>query len=1287
MFLLITITIPFELTTTFVKAVAMMNVVHIFLLDTFFYFSLLGGQKMSAESKIILEPLTPILLDDEQKEKLNYKNYESVLDTIMASEKLCNIALAGPYGAGKSTIMNTYEQEHKDINAIHISLAKFNDEDVDNTQAKLINQIIHQIEPKLIPQTQFKVKRIVSGWKVGTFSIVVFVFLFSMLYLFNVPQTQVVEGSKTSLFNMFWTYKLNIVMLVLVVISSFVLLAAVMNAQFKKPLIKAIQLDKSQIDLVETEGTEDNSKEKFDKYMDEIIYLFQRSKTDVLVIEDLDRFSDVNIFYELRQINFLLNQKCTEKKNKKYTKKKVKFVYMVRDELFQASEERTKFFDIIVPIVPVMDNSNSYELLKKMMGEEWLKKLDKTYLKTICLHIRDYRILKNIYNEFQIYYYQLRIEERQYEPMKLFAMITYKNLWPADYAELQQGKGSVFKALDEIGNLRDLKIKKLKLDIDDLREEEKATQEEWTESLDELDAIFFQKYFNNNSAGFYVIDGKNEYDFASRKEFIHALKEADTAEWRTCNDYSYPRSTSVSKEKIEKYFADLNGDEEYAVRKRRLQARTENGTSYLKEKMEEKEQEIRNVGEAQVKELTADGFPENISSLFPTEMEIIKVFLQDEMIAADYADYMTYFYPYSITDEERKYLNKVFARTNDEEQAEIEIVHPALVIEHLKPGDWNSVALPNKDLYQYLVKQEGENLQLGIRNLRDYSNVEFAVVLLQKLVETGDVKVWVNELLTEWKNFVNELIGVKFWTPNQIMQILLQMLSYMEDDKIPSTTIRSFLETIEPELIKACNSNEIAQLAKIDYKFELLSSIPEKYREAVYEHSMYRISKENVEEALKQYNSVQEDKKLQEENFSLIMSEADSPLAKYIEAELESYLEIVYIPYYAEYAKEKAVVLDFLNSAEVDIEIRKQLIKRMSIVIDDINEIEEMDVVNEIVEQKKMAFTNTNVVSVWEYEEKLTEALHAYLKERYKAGKCNLSFIFIKKYFKETNEEHPKASTLVNELLHLEDFGAAYQNLVEDIGIRYLGLSEITWNLEQMGYIVKTRTIDMTEKNLKLMRTLENQNLFYRWISKNLGLYLRLMEKEELRKNAELLHLIAIPEVTDVEKIGCIAICTQPIPINENYNTHVVEKIFEKDLFDGNFEPLIRRYKANRYGKQFMKDLGGYMVSYISDTIKIKMGLPYDLLLYVMQSESVTNQNKKQVLAKQVMHFDLETVKKCLELAGAKKYLEVFEGHKPRVEAMEENQVLIEALIRRGWVSSYKAVDDEYILYPKKSIV
>lgn len=68
------------------------------------------------------------------------------------------------------------------------------------------------------------------------------------------------------------------------------------------------------------------------------------------------------------------------------------------------NKERTKFFDFIVPIIPVINSANSRQkLLDKLKDNSLDKILDNQFIKSITLYIDDMRILNNIMNEFNIY--------------------------------------------------------------------------------------------------------------------------------------------------------------------------------------------------------------------------------------------------------------------------------------------------------------------------------------------------------------------------------------------------------------------------------------------------------------------------------------------------------------------------------------------------------------------------------------------------------------------------------------------------------------------------------------------------------------------------------------------------------------------------------------------------------------------------------------------------------------------------------------------------------------------
>ncbi|EFH8703717.1 hypothetical protein GFZ72_24495, partial [Escherichia coli] len=120
-----------------------------------------------------------------------------------------------------------------------------------------------------------------------------------------------------------------------------------------KPQPPGCLLDK--VDLLKgAVTTRASSPSLLNVYIDEIVYFFDSTKYDVVIFEDLDRFNNGRIFVKLREINQIINNCLSDRKP-------VKFIYAVRDGIFNSAESRTKFFDFVMPVIPVMDNQNAYE--------------------------------------------------------------------------------------------------------------------------------------------------------------------------------------------------------------------------------------------------------------------------------------------------------------------------------------------------------------------------------------------------------------------------------------------------------------------------------------------------------------------------------------------------------------------------------------------------------------------------------------------------------------------------------------------------------------------------------------------------------------------------------------------------------------------------------------------------------------------------------------------------------------------------------------------------------------
>ena len=79
----------------------------------------------------------------------------------------------------------------------------------------------------------------------------------------------------------------------------------------------------------------------------------------------MDRFGSPDIFLKLRELNQLLNES-------KIVSRNIVFVYAVKDDIF-LNEERTKFFDYITTVIPVINPSNSKDILKAALNERGLE--------------------------------------------------------------------------------------------------------------------------------------------------------------------------------------------------------------------------------------------------------------------------------------------------------------------------------------------------------------------------------------------------------------------------------------------------------------------------------------------------------------------------------------------------------------------------------------------------------------------------------------------------------------------------------------------------------------------------------------------------------------------------------------------------------------------------------------------------------------------------------------------------------------------------------------------------
>lgn len=437
-----------------------------------------------------IDTLLPAKLDKTDPAYSTVLELDTILD-VAVKKGIRNIALTGPFGSGKSSVLKTlmtdFSTKHEYL-PISLATLKANDEadssvsrddkgnsNSDNAETALnrrieysiLQQLVYREEAATVTNSRFKRISYTPPKTVCWYSICGVLTLLATLIILD-PKFPRIES-----FHSFLNLSRigNLILDGSCMVWLLIMLFCIFKYFFRS--YSNSKLNKLNLKDAEISVIEDNS--IFNKHLDEILYFFQVTKYDVVIIEDLDRFDTTDIFLKLRELNQLINES-------KIVNRHITFIYAIKDDMFK-NEERTKFFDYITTVIPVINSSNSKDILLRKLKANGFENdgISDNDLSEMAFFIQDMRILTNIVNEYSQYRKQLCLNNgnQKLDKTKLLAMIVYKNYFPKDFAELHRRKGKVYACISS-------KRKFIELASSELDKQNVAVQKEETEYINNL---------------------------------------------------------------------------------------------------------------------------------------------------------------------------------------------------------------------------------------------------------------------------------------------------------------------------------------------------------------------------------------------------------------------------------------------------------------------------------------------------------------------------------------------------------------------------------------------------------------------------------------------------------------------------------------------------------------------------------------------------------------------------------------------------------------------------------
>lgn len=1104
-------------------------------------------------TEIPFEHLAPL-------DSVNDPEVFKALDYALSQDCIHNIAVTGNYGSGKSSVLNTYIKTHKKHKFLNISLATFTEEvaqqgeetkpTTQKIEKSILQQIFYSTSSSKLPDSSFHRIKKISFWKKLVWELLFLSFLIPLLLVFQndivLRVWNFITGSHPVWYFMAGGFLIAALIVLYFIISFF------FKMRFIKFSFQKIELG---LDSVKEESL-------LNRYIDEILYFFEKTKYNVVVIEDLDRFKNTEIFIKLRELNTLLNQYEKIKRN-------IVFIYALKDEVFK-DHSRTKFFEFIIPIIPVVNIQNSCDIffkLKEKYPDSILKDLSDGFLHDLGLYIDDMRIVKNCINEFKIY--DKKINKKDYSEEccekensddehheesyvhdrdKLFALIVYKNLYPDDFAKLSQNQGDLAEIFKRKKDIVQNELKSIEKEISELEAQIQEVEKQIDLDILELRTIYVAKILESTQGPI-----KNEISTFITDEEFHKIKETNTISLRKyyCDRYGNLKTTEsdelVNFSEIER---KINPSLSYDERELIVKMGKNRKIKGIRNQIVNNQMFMNTYHTMSFKKLVTTKIPvEKFTENVPGEKkDFIAFLLRNGYIDENYFDYISYFYEGAISATDKEYL--LLIKNRKSPLVNLQLTKIENVIKRINSEEWTVPSVLNYSLLTYLLEKKDSHItdffHALIRYKKEQRNPFFSDYgsFIDSITLLNDENLsffsnyenrnpehlkYLYEELYKIIQYQSELITLVF--QNENLDIKYYFFIYGEIDRSDRDAI-AFLESDISFLHRKLDEDK----AIIQSKISLLSLIFNLQQDTVnydifdiiIKNNAYTLTRENFDIILQFY-----DKELSSpisDYYTRILSLPEESIKNYVNDNLQSFIEKILLPLETLSESEEALI-SLLNSPSISDSDKVEIIGKNTRKISDITMITETDI-------KSDTKGDTKTIDVWEELFKLQKVVPTWKNVfeffRHKKNVLDeilINFINNKEIvdslvkIKPLSDEEIKQKigyyTICKQLYdkvmvcpELSD--ESYKQLMNICPWSYNHISQYNISVKKMEILIRGDKFAMTDKNYNGIKN-SHGDLLLLFVQLNFDVFLK--EKDKLQITKEDLKLfLEKPDLNNEQK-------------------------------------------------------------------------------------------------------------------------------------------------------------------------
>ena len=750
----------------------------------------------------------------------------------------------------------------------------------------------------------------------------------------------------------------------------------------------------------------------FNKNMDEIVYFFEETKYRIVFFEDLDRLEDPSIFIHLRELNILLN-------NYDGIKGRIVFVYAIRDDIF-TDTDRTKFFEFIIPVIPIINSTNSGEIFLQKLEESEKKgivhEISQEFILDVSPYVEDMRILQNIYNEFIVYKETIRTDqELKLSDETMMALIIFKNLYPREFAELQMERGVVKQAFEDKQRYISEQCMQWRNEIDELTQKLEKYHDDCLEQVKELKTAMLGAMVDWQGIPYSI--KKNYWDKYSVSKIMEdsfellqlaELRDVEI-EYYTWNSYQSVKSVNNFQEVFKRYYERIKN----------FQFVQEKGVSSIKGEIEDLKKNIHELSGWSLKKLIEKFGVHNVLSEKVVENKLLVFMLRRGYIDEKYANYINYFKGTSITKEDMNYILAV--KNMEKLPYNYNLTKVGMVIQRLQPYEFEQKSIFNFILLEYLLSEENDDKKrmILINQLSDRTVESWEFI--DEFIEQTQYKARLIQLLALcWPDMWNDIVQNISITYERKIFYLQLLIDNVDTKRLfelnDNNNMSGFIEE-NPDILQQLSSIQdqkvisLIEILGIIFTNVSIENVSEEVLRYVFENQYYELNDTMIRRIVEFENDTMLSS-LDTRNYTTIISLGYEPLIKYIQENLKQYVKgIILTPNNTkEDVKQVMDLLErMLENDPEETKICLELVNHEEICVDDISECcgkfdsdfdKDVKILwDELLDKEKVSLKWENIKCYWD-RYKITQELLQYIETNSEQLAC-LKNQCLKKEFAE----------------------------------------------------------------------------------------------------------------------------------------------------------------------------------------------------------------------------------------------------------------------------------------------